>query len=87
MRPRRTKDQIVSRILSICEGEGAGKTRIVYASNLNFQKTKEYLDLLIKNGLIESEHEDAALYRTTPRGIELLKHLKAIEKFIPQLCD
>ncbi|MCX6669056.1 MAG: hypothetical protein NTV25_04515 [Methanothrix sp.] len=34
MASRRSKDQIVSRILSVCEG--AGKTRIVYASNLNF---------------------------------------------------
>jgi len=85
MASRRSKDQIVSRILSVCEGKGAGKTRIVYASNLNFHNAKEYLDLLIKNGLLKAGHENPALYKTTQKGTKLLKHHKAIEELIPEL--
>jgi predicted transcriptional regulator len=85
MASRRSKDQIVSRILSVCGGKGAGKTRIVYASNLNFLNANHYLDLLIENGLLESGHENAARYKTTRKGIELLERFRAIEELIPEL--
>jgi len=85
MASRKSKDQIVSRILSVCVGGGANKTRIVYASNLNFHNVKQYLDLLIKNGLLEAGHGNAARYKTTQKGIEFLEHFRAIEKMFPEL--
>jgi len=71
-RIRRGKGQILYQILSLCKGESAIKTKIVYALNLNFANANEYLDLLIKNGLLEAGHEKAPLYKTTQKGIELL---------------
>ncbi len=87
MTSRRGKGQIVHQILFLCKGEGMGKTKIVYALNLNFVNTKEYLDLLVKNGLLEAGNGKAPLYKTTQKGIELLEHFNAIQKMIPELSD
>lgn len=86
-RKRRGKVQIVYQILSLCKDVGASKTRIVYALNLNFAIATNFLDLLIKNGLLEARHEKAALYKTTQKGIEFLEHIKAIQERFPELCD
>jgi len=41
--------------------------------------------LLVKNDLLEAGHEEATLYKTTQKGIELLECFKAIQKMIPEL--
>jgi predicted transcriptional regulator len=83
---RRSKGQIVYQILSLCNGKGVRKTRIVYAINLNFANAADFLDLLIRRGLLEAGKEKAAKYRTTQKGIELLEHFKAIQEEIPEIC-
>ncbi len=67
---KRSKYVIISQILKICEG-GANKTRIVYQANLNFRTVLPYLDLLIKNGLLEVTQGKSILYKTTDKGISL----------------
>lgn len=70
-RPKRSKNKIVSEILKVCL-EGANKTRIVYQVNLNFRTVNSYLDLLIKNSMIEVIAAATKTYKTTERGKELL---------------
>ena len=53
MGAKRFKDQILAQILKACEGEGKSKTKVVYASGLNFKTIGPYLITLNKNGLIE----------------------------------
>ena len=53
---KRSKHVIISDILDICK-RGANKTRIVYQANLNFRTVDPYIDLLIKNNLIEVSRE------------------------------
>jgi len=74
---KRSKHVIVSRILDICK-DGANKTRIVYQANLNFRTVNPYIDLLIKNNLIEVKPGKNVLYETTDRGISLLDDFKYI---------
>ena len=74
---KRSKHVIVSRILDICK-DGANKTRIVYQANLNFRTVNPYIDLLIKNNLIEVKPGKNVLYETTVRGISLLDDFKYI---------
>ena len=50
---KRSKDAIITQVLDICV-DGASKTRIVYQANLDFRTVIPYIDLLIKNGLLES---------------------------------
>jgi predicted transcriptional regulator len=75
---KRSRDAIIARILDICIN-GASKTRIVYQANLNFRTINPYLDLLTKNGLINVENERIIIYKTTPKGLDLLDNFRQIE--------
>ena len=68
---------IISQILDICVN-GASKTRIVYQANLNFRTINPYLELLIRNGLIDVNKEQTLIYKTTPKGLALLDNFKHI---------
>ncbi|TFH50504.1 MAG: DNA-binding protein, partial [Methanothrix sp.] len=49
---------------NICKN-GACKTKIVYQANLNFRTVNPYIDLLIKNNLLEVKQGETILYETT----------------------
>ena len=74
---KRSKHVIISQILYICK-DGANKTRIVYQANLNFRTVNPYIDLLIKNNLLEIKRGKNILYETTDKGISLLDNFKHI---------
>ena len=74
---KRSRDIIISRILDICVN-GASKTRIVYQANLNFRTINPYIDLLIRNGLIDVKKEKTLIYETTLRGLALQDNFKQI---------
>ena len=74
---KRSRDMIISQILDICQN-GASKTRIVYQANLNFRTINPYLELLIRNGLIDVKKEQTLIYKTTPKGLQLLDNFKHI---------
>ncbi|MDD2755342.1 MAG: winged helix-turn-helix domain-containing protein [Methanothrix sp.] len=82
MGQKRIKDQIFAQILKTCDGEGASKTKVVYASGLNFYAIKAYLETLDKNDLIEIVPAPHPLYRTTQKGKDALVHLTAIEELL-----
>ncbi len=75
---KRSRDIIISQILDICI-DGASKTKIVYQANLNFRTINPYLELLMKNGLINVKKEQTIIYKTTPRGLSLLDNFKQIQ--------
>ena len=68
---------IISQILDICVN-GASKTRIVYQANLNFRTINPYLELLIRNSLIDVKKEQTLIYKTTPKGLALLDNFNHI---------
>ena len=74
---KRSRNDIVSQILDVCKC-GANKTRIVYQANLNFRSVDPYIDLLIKNNLIEVKQGKNVLYETTDKGISFLDKFKQI---------
>jgi predicted transcriptional regulator len=76
---KRSKDQLIAEILSVCQGAGASKTRIVYQVNMNFHTIKPHLDLLIEKALLDVVQGVPVLYRTTRRGEKALECLRAIE--------
>ena len=85
---KRSKDAIISQILDVCT-EGASKTRIVYQSNLNFRTVIPYIDLLIKNELLEimTNRNSSVIFTTTPKGAKLLKDFKNIQSVIPEIYN
>ena len=76
---KRSRDIIISKILDICTN-GAHKTKIVYQANLNFRTVNPYLELLIKNGMINAQEErNLVVYETTIRGLALFDNYKQIQ--------
>jgi len=78
---KRSKDEIVSKILSLCQGDGMIKTQIVYLANLNFRTVNHPLNSLLEKGLLEASQGDRPIYRTTPesgRAIVTLQEARAI---------
>jgi predicted transcriptional regulator len=82
---KRSSDVIVSQILEACT-EGAGKTRIVYSSNLNFTTIIPYLDMLVKGGLLEVVSGPRLKYQTTDRGLAVMSEFKHHHGEIFRLC-
>jgi len=79
MPQKRSKAQIIAQILALCQGDSAGKTRIVYQAGLNFRTVNGYLDLLLGKGLLEATEGDRTIYKTTPEGERALESLRVVE--------
>jgi predicted transcriptional regulator len=67
----RSRTDIAEMILEAANG-GSTKTKIMYKAFLSYAQLKEYLAVLIENGLIEYE-DVRQLYRTTEKGLHLLQ--------------
>ncbi len=80
----RSRTEITVLILEAANG-GATKTKIMYKSFLSYAQLKEYFTMLIENGLIEYEEKILDMYRTTEKGLRLLKIYNQIEEIIPQI--
>lgn len=67
----RSRTELASYILEAASG-GARKTKIMYKAYLSYAQLKEYLAVLIENGLMARD-VDGDLYRTTRKGIKFLE--------------
>jgi len=59
----RSRSDIVGLLLDAANGGGATKTKLMYKAYLCFNQLREYLTLLVENGLIE--YEVGQTYRRT----------------------
>jgi len=66
----RSRTEIVSNILEAANG-GATKTKIMYKGFLSYAQLKEYLAILMHNGLLEYK-EGEGKFSTTSKGIKFL---------------
>jgi predicted transcriptional regulator len=76
----RSRTDIAEMILEAANG-GATKTKIMYKAFLSYAQLKEYLAVLIENGLIEYE-DVRQLYRTTEKGLHLLQIYNQIDELV-----
>ena len=67
----RSRTDIVSQILESASG-GTTKTRIMYKAYLSYAQLKEYLAVLVENGLLELE-KGGQTYKTSAKGLVFLK--------------
>ena len=69
----RSRTDVIARILQAANdhGEDISKTRLVYSTFLSFTQLKEYLAILIQNGLLEY-WEGTQTYRITEKGLKFL---------------
>jgi predicted transcriptional regulator len=60
-------------------------THVMYKANVNCVVLKEYLDFLIKQGLVEERivRKQRLVYAVTQRGITVLKYFKELKQVLP----
>ena len=73
----RSRTELIRDILKVARnyGNGAGQTQIMYTAFLSHGQMKEYLAILIDNGLLQHDIGNQK-FRITEKGLNLL-----------QLCD
>lgn len=76
----RSRTDIVATILEAANG-GSTKTKIMYKSYLSYAQLKEYLSILIENGLLEYE-EGELKYKTTEKGIRFMRAYSEIGEMV-----
>jgi predicted transcriptional regulator len=72
----RSRSDIIGLLLDAANGGGATKTKLMYKAYLSFNQLREYLTLLVENGLIE--YEGSQTYRTTERVLHLQKEIDEV---------
>ena len=74
----RSKLEIMAQILDIASGGGTSKTKIMYKAYLSYAQLREYLTILIENGLIGHDEENAA-FKITQKGIRFMGIYKQMD--------
>lgn len=78
----RSRTDIVAAILKSATQEGGtGMTRIMYNSFMSFNQIKEYLTLLVQNGLLEY-HEGNRKYKTSKKGNRFLMLYENVDELL-----
>ncbi|MCW4045636.1 MAG: transcriptional regulator [Candidatus Bathyarchaeota archaeon] len=83
---RRSKLEMYIDILKVLAQRGPLKlTHVMYKANVNCSVLKEYIDFLIKQGLVEERTigKRRVVYAVTQRGITVLKYFKELKQVLP----
>jgi predicted transcriptional regulator len=78
----RSRSDIIGLLLNAANGGRATKTKLMYSAFISFNQLREYLALLVENGLIEYE-EGMRTYRTTEKGMRLLQIQNTMDEITP----
>ena len=73
-------------ILKVLAQRGPLKlTHIMYKANVNCSVLKEYLDFLLKQGLVEERMagKNKTVFAITQRGITVLKYFRELKQVLP----
>ena len=77
----RSRAEIVSNMLEAANG-GATKTKIMYKGFLSYAQLKEYLAVLVDNGLLEYKEAEAK-FNTTSKGLKFLTIYTQLDLLAP----
>ena len=83
---RRSKLEMYVDILKVLAHRGPLKlTHVMYKANVNCSVLKEYLDFLLKQGLVEERvvGKSRVVYAITQRGITVLKYFRELQQVLP----
>jgi len=83
---RRSKLEVYVDILTVLAHRGPLKlTHVMYKANVNCSVLKEYLDFLMKQGLVEERTigKRRVVFAVTQRGITVLKYFKELKEVLP----
>jgi predicted transcriptional regulator len=83
---RRSKLELHVAILNVLANKGPLKlTHIMYKANVNCSVLNEYLDFLIKQGLVEKRiiKEERIVFSVTQRGRTVLNYFRELTQVLP----
>ena len=83
---RRSKLEMYVDILKVLAHRGPLKlTHVMYKANVNCSVLKEYMNFLIKQGLVEERTigKRRVVYAITQRGITVLKYFRELQQVLP----
>ena len=83
---RRSKLEMYIDILTVLAHRGPLKlTHVMYKANVNCSVLKEYLEFLIKQGLVEERTigKSRVVFAVTQRGITVLKYFRELKQVLP----
>ena len=79
---RRDRLEVIEDILKVANNpRGANKTKLVYMSNLNFNRLSAFLQFLLEKELLEKNGEEN-IYNITSKGREFLKQVDKMEAML-----
>ena len=76
----RSRTDIVATILDAAK-DGSTRTKIMYQAYLSYTQLKEYLSILVENGLMEYE-EGQLKYKTTEKGLRYMRSYNEIGEMV-----
>jgi predicted transcriptional regulator len=83
---RRSKLEMYVDIITVLAHRGPLKlTHVMYKANVNCSVLKEYIEFLIKQGLVEERIVGKArvVFAVTQRGITVLKYFRELKQVLP----
>ena len=83
---RRSKLEMYIDVLSVLAHRGPLKlTHIMYKANVNCSALSEYLDFLLKQGLVEERNvkKNRIVYAVTQRGLTVIKSFRELKQALP----
>ena len=83
---RRSKLEMYIDILKVLAHRGPLKlTHIMYKANVNCSALSEYLDFLLKQGLVEERNvkKNRIVYAVTQRGLTVIKSFRELKQALP----
>ena len=80
----RSRSDIIGLLLNAANGGGATKPKLMYSAFISYNQLREYLSLLVENGLIQYE-EGKHTYRTSENGIRFLHLQNKTDEALHQL--
>ena len=77
---RRSRLEIIARILHASRGRGVKKTHLMYQCGMSFAQLEKYLDLILKARLIQVQGDNPHLcFRISGKGRRFLKAYKSLK--------
>jgi predicted transcriptional regulator len=79
---RRDKLYIIAEILEIAK-DGTLKTQIMYRANLSFTQLNDYLEFMLKNGLLDKlSQNEKHVYKASEKGMDFLMRYRDLTELL-----
>jgi predicted transcriptional regulator len=77
----RSRTDIFASILLVATEEGVRLTRLMYLTFTSYNQIKQFLKLLIDNGMLEYDHRHR-FYKATKKGLRYLEIYREMEDLV-----